>query len=158
MKKVRNQRRGAADRAVMTAPREIVPGRDYMITRCCTQQSYLLKPEAQVTETYLYCLAEAAERFRVTVYAFTAMSNHHHMVVRDNEGNLPEFLAHFHKLVAKVLNAHWRRRENLWSNEQVHILHLVTSQDVFDKIIYVLANPIADHLVERVKHWKGASS
>lgn len=139
-------------------PRRILPGLAYFLTRRCTQRQFLLRPDDHVNLVLLYLLAEAAIRFNITVYAFCAMSNHIHMVVRDNDGNLPEFMAHFYKLVAKVLNVHWVRTENLWSNEQASVVHLLQENDVFDKILYTLLNPINDNLVERVTHWPGISS
>lgn len=139
-------------------PRRILPGLAYFLTRRCTQRNFLLRPDKHVNLVLLYLLAEAALRFNITVYAFCAMSNHVHMVVRDNEGNLPEFMAHFYKLVAKVLNVHWERTENLWSNEQASVVRLLQENDVFDKILYTLLNPINDNLVERVHHWPGITS
>jgi REP element-mobilizing transposase RayT len=142
----------------VTAPRQIIAGRTYLITRRCTQRQFLLLPTKVVEQIYLYCLGEAATRFNVTVHAWIVMSNHAHLIVRDNEGNLPEFLAHLHKLVAKALNAHWKRRENFWSNEQANVVHLVDAEDLFDKLVYVLTNPIAEGQVDRVVDWPGASS
>ena len=86
------------------------------------------------------------------------MSNHYHAVVHDADGSLPAFLEHFHKLVAKALNVRWSRWENLWSTEQTCAVHLVNPEDVFEKVVYVLANPVVDHLVDRVTDWPGASS
>lgn len=150
---------GAADEeGNMTAPRKVLPKLFWFLTRRCTQRLFLLKPGKYVNRVLLYLLAESAKRFDITVYAFTAMSNHIHMVVRDNEGNLPEFLAHFYKLVAKVLNVHWKRTENLWSNEQASAVRLVQHNDVFDKILYTLVNPVVDHLVEYAGHWPGITS
>jgi hypothetical protein len=111
-----------------------------------------------VERIYLYCLAEAAERFSVTVHGWMAMSNHQHLVVRDDLGNLPEFLAHLHKMLAKALNAKWRRWENLWATEQPSVVHLVEAHDRFRKLVYLLVNPVEDDLVEHVADWPGASS
>lgn len=142
----------------MTIPRKILAGLTYFLTRRCTQRMFLLRPSKYVKQVLLYCLAEAAKRFNITVYAYVAMSNHIHMVVRDNDANLPEFMCHFYKMVAKVLNAHWGRRENLWSNDQANVVHCVQDNDRFEKIIYTLANPVADHLVARAQEWPGATS
>lgn len=142
----------------MTSARQVVPGRTYLISRRCTQRQMLLRPEPTVEQIYLYCLGEAAGRFDVTVHGFIAMSNHQHLVVRDNHGNFPEFLAHFHKMVAKAVNAFRGRWENLWATEQPSVVYLVESADRFAKLVYLLANPVSDHLVERVTDWPGASS
>jgi len=142
----------------MTAPRQIFAGEYYLITRRCTQRQFLLRPCEPVNDVYLYCLGEAALRFNVALCGWLPMSNHHHVVVRDNDGRLPEFLAHLHKMIAKVLNVHWHRRENFWSNEQVSVVRLATPADVLAKLIYTLVNPVADNLVARAIEWPGASS
>lgn len=142
----------------MTAARQIVPGRTYLLTRRCTQRQMLLRPAAAVEQIYLYCLGEASTRYQVTVHAFVAMSNHQHVLVRDNLGNFPEFLAHFHKLVAKAMNARLDRRENFWSAEQPSAVYVVGPEDRFAKLVYVLANPVAEHLVARASDWPGATS
>ena len=142
----------------MTLPRQVVAGRTYLTSRRCTQRQHLLRPDARVEQIYLYCLAEACDRYKITLHGFIAMSNHQHLLVRDNLGNYPEFFAHFHKMTAKALNARWGRWENLWATEQPNAVYLVEAQDRFDKLIYLLCNPVADHLVERVAEWPGASS
>jgi REP element-mobilizing transposase RayT len=142
----------------MTIARKVVPGTTYLISRRCTQRQHLLRPEPMVEQIYLYCLGDAAERYDITLHGFVAMSNHQHLVVRDNHGNFPEFLAHFHKMVAKAVNALRGRWENLWATEQPSAVHLVEAGDRFDKLVYLLANPVADHLVDRLSDWPGASS
>ena len=39
---------------------------------------------AHVEQIYLYCLGEAAQRYEITIHGFIAMSNHQHILVRDN--------------------------------------------------------------------------
>jgi hypothetical protein len=128
------------------------------MTRRCSQRALLLVPHEIVTRIYEYCLAEAARRFGITLLGWLAMSNHQHVLLRDNHGNYPEFLAHFNKMTAKALNAHWRRRENLWSSEPPSVVYVVEARDRLDKLVYLLANPVASHLVERASEWPGASS
>jgi REP element-mobilizing transposase RayT len=101
----------------MTAPREILPGRTYLITRRCTQRQFLLRPDDKMNAIIAYCLAEAATRYDINLIAWTAMSNHYHTVVHDPHARLPAFLEHFHKMLAKCLNVRWSRWENVWSSE-----------------------------------------
>ncbi|MDB4946089.1 MAG: hypothetical protein JWP97_5623 [Labilithrix sp.] len=142
----------------MTAAREVLPDRTYLITRRCTQRQLLLRPDDVVEQIYLYCLAEAVERYGVVLHAFVAMSNHQHLLVRDPRGNFPEFLGHLHKMVAKAMNTLRRRRENFWATEQPNAVHVVDAHDRFEKLVYILANPVKEHLVERVADWPGACS
>jgi putative transposase len=142
----------------MTAPRQVIAGRTNILTRRCTQRQFLLRPDKRVEQLFLYCLAEAAQRFGVTLHGWIAMSNHEHVVARDNRGNFPEFVAHLNKMIAKALNSYWGRRENFWSSEQPSVVHLVQANDRFEKLIYTLVNPVAAHLVERAQDWPGATS
>src|SRR5438270_763512 len=121
----------------MSLPRQVLPGRFYMFTRRCTQRMFLLRPDHETNQAFLYCLAVAAARFRIEVMLSCAMSNHHHTVIFDRHGNYPEFLEYFHKLVARSQNALRGRWENLWASEQTSVVRLVDRADVIRKLIYV---------------------
>jgi putative transposase len=142
----------------MTQPRRIVPGAYYLITRRVLLRTFLLTPGAIVNSVFEYCLAEAAERHNIDVIAWLAMSNHYHAVVCDPDGKLPAFLERFHRMVSRVLNIHHGRREAFWSLEETCVTRLVTLDDVLDKVVYVLTNPVAANLVESVESWPGSSS
>ena len=133
----------------MSVPRRIVPGRVYMVTRRCTQRQFLLRPDRETTNAFIYCLALAAQRTEMDVLAFLAHSNHHHTIVVDTRGRMPQFLELFHKLVAKHQNALRGRWENFWSSEQTSVVRLVDPGDVVDKMVYALTNPVKDKLVEK---------
>lgn len=139
-------------------PREVLPGRFYMITRRCTQRTFLLRPDAETNNAFAYCLAVAAARFEIVVLGACAMSNHHHTLVFDRHGNYPEFIEHFHKLMARSQNALRGRWENFWSSGPASVVRLVDLDDVIRKLVYVLTNPVKDHLVERVHHWPGVNT
>src|SRR5262245_22444980 len=115
--------------AQMTLARQVISGRTYLISRRCTQRQFLLRPEPIVEQIYLYCLGEAAQRFDITLHGFIAMSNHQHLVIRDNRANFPDFLAHLHKMISKAMNALRGRWENFWATEQPNAVYLVESED-----------------------------
>lgn len=129
-----------------------------MVTRRIAQRMFLLRPSEEINRILEYCLAEASARFKVRVIAFMVMSNHYHAVVYDPEGKLPAFLERFHMMVSKAVNRHHKRWENVWSTEETCVTRLVTLEDVFDKVVYTLVNPVAAHLVDSVADWPGASS
>jgi REP element-mobilizing transposase RayT len=142
----------------MSTPRQILPGRTYLVTRRCSQRQFLLRPDDTTTGIFLYGLAEAAQRFGIEVIAWYAASNHYHAVVHDPRGELPGFLERFHKFCAKALNVRWKRWENVWASEPTCAVRLVEEQDVLEKVVYALVNPVADRLVDRVFDWPGANS
>jgi putative transposase len=142
----------------MSFPREVIPGRSYLITRRCTQRQFLMRPDRETNNAFIYCLAFAAKQCGVRVLFTTAMSNHHHTGIEDPLGNYPAFLEMFHKLFAKCQNALRGRWENFWASEQTSVVRLVNPDDVLDKMTYALSNPVKDRLVEKARHWPGASS
>jgi putative transposase len=142
----------------MSIPREVLPGQTYMITRRCTQRQFLMRPDRETNNAFLYCLAEAATRYRIQVLFTLAMSNHHHTGIYDPDGNYPAFLEHFHKFFAKCQNTLRGRRENFWSSEQTSVVRLVDPNDAIRKMVYALTNPVKDGLVEKAHHWPGITS
>jgi putative transposase len=142
----------------MSLPREVVPGRDYMITRRCSERRFFLRPDPATNNAFLYCLALAVQRAHVEVNFSEAMSNHHHTGIHDAEGNYPVFTEHFHGLLARCQNARLRRFENFWSSEPTSVVRLVEPDDVLDKMAYAYANPAAADLVETAEEWPGAST
>ncbi len=139
-------------------PRQVLPRQFYLITRRCTQRQFLLRPDAATNNAFLYCLIDAALRCEIDVLLACAMSNHYHVVIYDREGRYPEFIEHFHKLVARSQNALRGRWENFWASEQTCVVNLVDRDAVIDKLVYTTTNPVLSHLVERVHHWPGVNS
>ncbi len=138
-------------------PRPVLPGKFYMITRRATQRQFLLRPDAETNNTFLYMLAEAALRFGIVVLLRFVASKHHHTIVYDPTGRIIEFIEHLHKFVAKIQNAWLGRWENLWASEPPCLVELVGVEDVMEKQVYAATNPVKDGLVERVHHWPGVN-
>ena len=69
------------------------------------------------------------------------MSDHYHAVIYDRAGRYPEFIEHFHKLLARSQNALRGRWENLWSCEQTCVVRLVDREAAIDKLVYTATNP-----------------
>jgi putative transposase len=139
----------------VSVPREILPGRSYLLTRRCTQRQFLLKPSRRTNQLVRYCLAVAAGKSGVLLHAVCFMSNHWHGVVTDPFARLPEFLEHFHRLLAKAQNASLGRWENLWSSDKTSVVLLVSDDDVLEKMAYTIANPTAAGLVRSPREWPG---
>ncbi|HEY2513246.1 MAG TPA: transposase [Polyangiaceae bacterium] len=139
----------------MAHPRRILPSQTYLVTRRCYQRTFRLRPSAQTNLIFMYCLALAVQKTGVVVHAACVMSNHHHLVVTDERGLLPDFLRELHRLTAKAMNASQGQWENLWSAEHCSAVRLTTDDDVIDKIAYVAANPVAAGLVEQPEKWPG---
>jgi REP element-mobilizing transposase RayT len=139
----------------MTAPRQVLPGTTYLVTRRCSQRQFLLRPSKVTNQTIGYLLAIAARRFHVDVHAFCVMSNHLHLVVTDPEASLPAFSQFFDSLVARSMNSLLARWEHFWAPTSYSAVALPGPAEVVDKSAYVLANPVAAGLVRRGRMWPG---
>ena len=142
----------------MTAPRQVLPGTTYLVTRRCSERRFFLRPSRIINQIFAYCLAYAASKTGVVLCAFTVLSNHYHAVICDPEGRIPEFMENLNKLLGKCVNAHLGRWESLWSPEKFSAVPLVDPDDVLDKIVYCLANPVKAALVETSSQWPGLTS
>lgn len=129
-----------------------------MITRRCTQRQFLMRPDRETNNAFIYCLAVAAARHGIKILFTVAMSNHHHTGIYDPAGTYPAFIEHFHKFFAKCQNALHGRSENFWSSEQTSVVRLVEPNDVLEKMTYALTNPVKDGLVERAREWPGVTA
>jgi hypothetical protein len=142
----------------MSLPREVVRGRFLFLTRRCTQRLFLLRPDRLTNAAFLFCMMLAARVSGVQVILACAMSNHYHAIVYDRHGRYPEFIEHFHRSFARVMNERLERRENFWASGQASVVHLVDREALLEKLVYVATNPVSAHLVARVCDWPGVNT
>lgn len=140
------------------APRRLLPGGIYSVTRRCSQRQFFLRPSPLVNKILLYCLARAAEKFDVRVHAFCFMSSHLHLVVSDPVVQLPVFMHRLNLGVAKAMNTELGRRENFWAPGSYDHVTLEDDEAVLSAIVYTLMNPVTAGLVRRGHQWPGLRS
>jgi REP element-mobilizing transposase RayT len=141
---------------LVSLPRQILPGATVMVTRRCTQRQFLLAPSATVKQVFRYCLALASEAAGVIIHAACVLSNHYHLIVSDPEAKLPEFTYVLNKFVAKCLNAHYGRWENLFAaGTQASYVRLENADAILEKTVYAITNPVEAGLVAHSKQWPG---
>ena len=66
--------------AAMSEPRRIMPETTSMLTRRCTQRQFLMRPDDEMNNAFLYCVIEAAQKFGISLILPQMMSTHHHTV------------------------------------------------------------------------------
>jgi REP element-mobilizing transposase RayT len=140
----------------MTAPRQVLPGTTWLVTRRCSERRRFLNPNAIVNEIFLFVLAVAARRYGVEVHALCVMSNHYHLLVTDPQARLPAFVQLLDAFVARAVNASLGRWEGFWASRVTFSgVSNATSTDLVRKAGYVLANPVAAGLVKHGYQWPG---
>jgi REP element-mobilizing transposase RayT len=139
----------------MTAPRQILPGVTYLITRRCSEQRFFLRPSREATKIFRYALAVASERYGIVLHAFCVMSNHFHFVHTDPHAHLPDFHRDLDSIVARAMNDYLGRWDGFWDRRGYSAVQLETPGAIVEKMVYVLANPVAAALVRRGAEWPG---
>jgi REP-associated tyrosine transposase len=139
----------------MTAPRQIIEGSTYLVTRRCSERRFFLRPSKATDAIFRYVLAVAANRYGIQVHAYCVLSNHFHLVVTDPHARLPEFHRYLDGLVARATNCSLGRWDGFWERDSYSAVKLETDDAVIEKMVYVLANPVAAGLVRRGKEWPG---
>jgi len=139
----------------VTAPRRILPGTTYLVTRRCAERRYFLRPDRTCTAVFRYVLAVAASRYGIELHAYCVLSNHFHLVVTDPQARLPAFMQYLDGLVGRALNASRGRCDHLWDGAPYSAVALTTPRDIVEKAAYVLANPVAAGLVRQASEWPG---
>ncbi|HZZ85342.1 MAG TPA: hypothetical protein VFE30_12445 [Anaeromyxobacteraceae bacterium] len=140
----------------MTAPRQVLPGTTYLVTRRCSERRFFLRPSKATNAIFLYVLAVAARMYGVRVHALCVLSNHYHLVLTDADGRLPAFMQYLDGLVARAVNASLGRWEGFWSADASYsAVSQGDAGDVVRKIAYTLANPASAGLVRTGREWPG---
>jgi putative transposase len=139
----------------VTAPRQVLEGTTYLVTRRCTQRQFLLRPSKVTDAVFAYLLALACRRYGLEVHAYCVLSNHYHLVVTDPGARLPAFQQFLDGMVARAVNALLGHKEDFWGPPSYNAVALASVQDIVDKAAYVLFNPVAAGLVRSGRKWPG---
>ena len=139
----------------MTAPRQLLPGTSYLVTRRCAYRQFFLRPGKVTNQVFLYLLAVGAKRYGVELHAYCVMSSHYHLVLTDPDARLPAFLQFLDGLLARALNAFLGKKDYFFGSDSFSAVELVGPGDVVDKAAYTLANPVAAGLVRWGRRWPG---
>jgi REP element-mobilizing transposase RayT len=139
----------------MTAPRQILEGTTYLVTRRCSERRFFLRPSKDTNAIVEYLLAFAAERYGIRIHGYCVLSNHYHFVLTDPHARLPDFHRDLDALVARAVNCSIGRWESLWDRESFSAVRLETREAIVEKMVYVLANPVEAGLVRYASEWPG---
>ena len=142
----------------MSKARPVFPGAVLFTTRRVHKRQFLLRPSKKVNQIIEYVLAVLAERHGILLHAICILSNHGHDVSTDPDGKIVEFRRELHALLARHINALFGEFEAFWAREPTCRVECVGAEDILDKIIYTLANPVEALLVERGEQWPGVRS
>ncbi|HSN14760.1 MAG TPA: hypothetical protein VLT61_09020, partial [Anaeromyxobacteraceae bacterium] len=76
-------------------------------------------------------------------------------VLTDLHARLPDFNRILNGLVARATNCLLGRWKCFWDPDSYSAVRLETTNAILEKMVYVLANPVAAGLVRRGSEWPG---
>jgi REP element-mobilizing transposase RayT len=131
------------------------PGQLYLVTTRCHQARFFLRPDRELNEAVLEWLARAQQHFpRLQILALCVMSNHLHLVVRDEEGELASwasfFLGHFARAVNRI-----RKRSGTCFERRYSAEPILDDEALVGCLAYVACNPVKAGLCKRARDWPG---
>ncbi len=131
------------------------PGQLYLVTTRCHQARFFLRPDPELNEAVLEWLARAQKDFpSLRILAVCVMSNHLHLVVRDELGELAPWASHFLGNLARAVNR-IRGRSGTCFQRRYSAEPILDEEALIDRIVYVAANPVKAGLCKRVRDWPG---
>lgn len=139
----------------MPPPRIVAPALPVFITRRTVCRFYLLRPDRELTEGFLYCLAVAAAKYGVVLHAVCVMSTHIHLVITDTRGVYPDFLQCLNRLFANVTKVLRGWGHEVFNGAGPSAVILRTPGAIVDKSSYTIANPVACGAVKSHRDWPG---
>ena len=131
------------------------PGQLYLVTTRCHQARFFLRPDRELNEAVLEWLARAQLRFpRLRILAICVMSNHLHLVVRDEEAELAAWAGYFLCNLACAVNR-IRGRSGTCFERRYSAEPILDDEALIDRLAYVVANPVKAGLCKRARDWPG---
>ena len=131
----------------------------FFVTNRCIEAMYLIRPDddEETQRICLACLAWAAKKHEIEVFAYIFMSNHFHLLVRALKQNLSAFMRDFQRELAARLNRHRNRSGTVFPRpyDAPKIIDDATFQE---KLKYIVNNACLSDLVRHPEDWPGVSS
>lgn len=126
------------------------PGQIYFVTNRCEEERLFLLPKPRIKRLIGAWLAKALQEHGngIEIFGFIFLSNHLHLLLRDTEGTLPEFMWFFQLNLAKAVNRELGRRGHFFSREY-DAAPVLTNEDFEDRYVYILTNAVKAGLVDR---------
>lgn len=118
-----------------------------------------LLPSQKVTDIILGCLGRAQHIHPVTLFAFTFLSNHYHMLVAAQDAEqMSLFMGHLNGNIAKEINRAYGEDGHLWQRRFRSIPVAAQEEAQIERLRYILRHGVKERLVARCRDWPGATS
>jgi putative transposase len=139
----------------MRRPRRRGPDQLSDVTVRCNRSEFRLLPTTERTSILGFWFAKAQQKFSgIRIHALCALSNHFHLVVRDRDGQLSDFMQYVLGNAARRINYLDRVRGAVFEDRFAEI-EIVDTPAFVRRIAYAVCNPVEAKLVRSHHEWKG---
>lgn len=141
-----------------SAPRLIISGKVYELT-FRTEEALPLICTLFMCKILKGQLAAAASRYSIQAVAYVYMGNHVHMlVVVDDPGHLPLFVAYLKRESAHAINnLLGRNQHTVWKDGYDPVV-ILDAEKLVERLVYFYLNPVRANLVDSIDEYPGVSS
>lgn len=123
------------------------------------QERLLLLPSEEARLLVLGVIARALALYpAVSVYAFSVLSNHYHLLASADDGwSLSRFIGYINSNIAREMGRLHGWRGKFWS-ERASAIRIIDDDALVARMEYVVAQGVKEGLVACAQDWGGASS
>lgn len=126
----------------------------YFITNRTIQGRFLLRPSEHINSLIGGVLARSRSLFRVQLFSFTFASNHFHLIIRAEEGELSAFMGYLQSNLARVIGREVGWRGPFWER-RFSAEPILDDEALLDRFCYILSHGVKEGLVARSEEWPG---
>lgn len=143
----------------MSKGRMHIEGTFHLITNRCFQGRFFLRPSEEINSQLALILARSMQKFGdgIEILAFIFLSNHFHILLRNNGGNIAKLIGCFESSVARNINALTGWKGKFWGDRYDDVI-IEGDEALQKKFTYVLSNAVRAGLVDEAHMWPGFSS
>lgn len=139
---------------IVTAPRIVVRGATYAVTRrCVCRKAFLGWWHPEVDDIFFWCLAYAAEKCGVHLHHAVRVTSHYHLTLTVTEENLGEFLRLLNHQLSCMLNTLLVRERydaprELFDARGPHVMRLMDAEAQLAQLVYERLNVVVAGLAD----------
>ena len=139
----------------MTKPRRHIPGQVALVTRCCSERRYFLKPDDYIRRVTTFETGKAAERHGQHIYAAVAMPNYVQFVMGDTTAERSRFMQDAMSAIARARNRDLGRKGHFWAAGQFGNRVLMGRDTIERRLLNIWLAPVQAGFVDRAEDWPG---
>ena len=136
----------------------VLPGQLVFAEARIQDGRHWLRPDAVVVLLVKFLLAVYATKYGMKLHGLVLMSTHYHLLFTDVRGQRSAFFRDFHAMLGKLLQVVRGSSKRAWTKDGLSKVEVVSREGAIESYGYMLANPVAAHLVAEPRQWPGLLS